>query len=215
MVSRSALSTLLPLISYLSCDALAFAYQTLPLHRRSKLQDHSSKRYFLTQTAHKRSRQSLWAAQDISAEDTALIIEDRVVGSGPAASPGDIVTVKYTGRLESNGKQFDAGTISFKLGEGKVIPGWEQGIENMQAGGSRKLIIPPELAYGRNGAGGGIIPPNATLLFDVELDGISAGPLAELIAATGIGSNPRTAVLFIFVGLIAYLVSSVTFPEDM
>jgi len=157
----------------------------------------------------------LWAAQDISAEDTGLIIEDLVVGSGPAASPGDIVTVKYTGRLKSNGKQFDAGTISFKLGEGKVIPGWEQGIANMQIGGTRKLTIPPELAYGRNGAGGGIIPPNATLLFNVELIGISNGSLAEVIAATGVGSNPRTAVLLVFVGLIAYLVSNVSFPEDM
>ena len=215
MVSRSALSTLLPLIVYLSCDALAFAYQTPPHHRCSKLQDLSSKRYFLTQTAHKRSQQSLWAAQDISAEDTGLIIEDLVVGSGPAASPGDIVTVKYIGRLQSNWKQFDAGTISFKLGEGKVIPGWEQGIANMQIGGTRKVTIPPELAYGRNGAGGGIIPPNATLLFNVELIGISNGSLAEVIAATGVGSNPRTAVLLVFVGLIAYLVSNVSFPEDM
>ena len=213
MVSR--LSTLLPLIVYLSCDALAFAYQTPPLHRRSKLQDLSSKRYFLTQTVQKRSRQSLWAAQDISAEATGLIIEDSVVGSGPAASPGDIVTVKYTGRLQSNGKQFDSGTISFKLGEGKVIPGWERGIESMQVGGTRKLIIPPDLGYGRSGAGGGVITPNATLLFDVELVGISAGPLAEVIAATGVGSNPRTAVLLVFVGLIAYLVSNVSFPEDM
>ena len=143
------------------------------------------------------------------------MIEEEVVGSGPAASPGDIVTVKYVGRLQSNGKQFDAGTISFKLGAGNVIPGWDQGIAMMQAGGLRKLVIPPKLAYGRNGAGGGIIPPNATLEFDVELVGISNGPLAEVMAATGIGSNPRTALLAVFVGLISYLLSNLTFPEDM
>jgi FKBP-type peptidyl-prolyl cis-trans isomerase len=144
-----------------------------------------------------------------------LIISEKVLGSGPAASPGDIVTVKYAGRLQSNGKQFDAGTISFKLGAGKVITGWDQGIAKMQVGGSRKLVIPPELAYGRNGAGGGIIPPNATLEFDVELVGISNGPLAEVLAAAGIGSNPRTVLLLVFFGIISSLLNNLTFPEDM
>ena len=149
------------------------------------------------------SRQGLFVAlNDDSQSPPSLIIEDIIAGSGPAASPGDIVTVKYTGRLQSSGKQFDAGTITFKLGAGRVIPGWDQGIESMQAGGgSRKLIIPPDLAYGRSGAGGGIIPPNATLEFDVELVGISNGPLAEVMAATGIGPNPRTALL---VGAVLY-----------
>ena len=85
----------------------------------------------------------------------------------------------------------------------------------MQAGGSRKLLVPPELAYGRSGAGGGIIPPNATLEFDVELVGISNGPLAEVVAATGIGPNPRTALLLVFGGLVSYLLSNLTFPEDV
>ena len=172
-------------------------------------------RHILSSTS-ARFRQRLSAAQSGNSQSSANVtINEKGPGSGPSASPGDIVTVKYVGRLQSNGKQFDAGTISFKLGAGKVIPGWERGIEKMQAGGSRKLLIPPELAYGRNGAGGGIIPPNATLEFDVELVGISNGPIAEVIAATGIGSNPRTALLVVFIGLISYLLSNLTFPEDM
>lgn len=65
----------------------------------------------------------MWAAQDVKEANYGVCVEDKVVGGGPAVIPGDIVTVKYTGRLQSNGKQFDAGTISFKLGEGKVITG--------------------------------------------------------------------------------------------
>jgi len=127
MVSKYALSTLILLIVivYFSCDALAFAYQSPPLLRRSKTQDLSSKRYFLTpkSVTGTRCRQTLWAAQDVKEANYGVCVEDKVVGGGPAVIPGDIVTVKYTGRLQSNGKQFDAGTISFKLGEGKVITG--------------------------------------------------------------------------------------------
>lgn len=164
-----------------------------------------------------RCRVLLSAAQTGNSQtDSNFIIDDQVVGSGPAATNGDIVTVKYTGRLQSNGKQFDAGTLSFKLGAGKVIKGWDLGIEGMKTnGGVRMLTIPPDMAYGRNGAGGGIIPPNATLLFEVELVGISNGLFAEAIAAAGLGSNPRTALFIIFVGLVSYLLSNLSFPEDM
>jgi FKBP-type peptidyl-prolyl cis-trans isomerase len=101
-----------------------------------------------------------------------LRITDVVVGTGAEASPGDTVIVHYRGTLE-DGSQFDAsydrGTpFSFPLGAGRVIKGWDEGVQGMQVGGKRKLVIPPDLGYGSRGAGG-VIPPNATLIFDVEL----------------------------------------------
>ena len=101
-----------------------------------------------------------------------LRITDVVVGTGAEASPGDTVVVHYRGTLE-DGSQFDAsydrGTpFSFPLGAGRVIKGWDEGVQGMQVGGKRKLVIPPDLGYGSRGAGG-VIPPNATLIFDVEL----------------------------------------------
>lgn len=101
-----------------------------------------------------------------------LRITDVVVGTGAKASPGDTVVVHYRGTLE-DGSQFDAsydrGTpFSFPLGAGRVIKGWDEGVQGMQVGGKRKLVIPPDLGYGSRGAGG-VIPPNATLIFDVEL----------------------------------------------
>ena len=101
-----------------------------------------------------------------------LMIEDLAVGDGAAAKHGDHVTVHYTGWLTS-GRKFDSSLdrrdpFSFALGRGNVIAGWDEGVEGMKIGGKRKLTIPPDLGYGPYGAGG-VIPPNATLVFEVEL----------------------------------------------
>lgn len=98
-------------------------------------------------------------------------VQNAVEGDGEEANTGDTVAVHYTGKLE-NGTVFDSSRsrgepIEFELGAGRVIKGWEIGIEGMKVGGTRTLVIPPELGYGPQGAGP--IPPNATLIFDVEL----------------------------------------------
>ena len=107
-----------------------------------------------------------------------LVKTDTVVGKGKEALAGRTVEVNYTGWLhdpkaeKQRGKQFDSsigrGPFSFPLGAGRVIPGWDQGVAGMKVGGKRTLVIPPELGYGARGAGG-VIPPNATLVFEVEL----------------------------------------------
>jgi len=101
-----------------------------------------------------------------------LVIEDLVVGNGATAAAGQRVSVHYTGWLQ-NGDKFDSSkdrgqAFMFSLGGGEVIRGWDEGVNGMKVGGKRKLTIPPELGYGARGAGG-VIPPNATLLFEVEL----------------------------------------------
>ena len=105
-----------------------------------------------------------------------LIVEDVLVGNGDEALSGKTVTVHYTGWLVEGGKagkKFDSSRdrndpFAFPLGKGKVIRGWDEGVAGMKAGGKRKLTIPPALGYGARGAGG-VIPPDATLLFEVEL----------------------------------------------
>jgi FKBP-type peptidyl-prolyl cis-trans isomerase FkpA len=101
-----------------------------------------------------------------------LQYEDLIVGTGKEATAGDFVIVHYTGRL-ANGKKFDSSVdrgepFTFQLGMGKVIKGWDQGVAGMKEGGKRKLIIPPELGYGAKGFPPDI-PPNAQLIFEVEL----------------------------------------------
>jgi len=103
---------------------------------------------------------------------------DLVVGTGALAGPGSLVTVAYTGwlhdssRPEAKGRQFDSNTAyQFRLGTGAVIRGWDQGVSGMRVGGQRRLVIPPDLAYG-NQSPGGIIPPNATLVFDITMNNV-------------------------------------------
>jgi FKBP-type peptidyl-prolyl cis-trans isomerase FkpA len=117
------------------------------------------------------------AAPQPAASVSELKIEDSKVGAGAVAETGKRVTVHYTGWL-TNGTKFDSSKdrgepFSFQLGAGEVIKGWDQGVAGMKVGGVRKLTVPPSLGYGANGAGG-VIPPNATLVFEVELLGVSS-----------------------------------------
>ena len=108
--------------------------------------------------------------------ESGLQYEDTIVGSGDIAQAGQQVTVHYTGWLYADGKKgskFDSSKdrhdpFAFSLGAGMVIRGWDEGVQGMKVGGTRVLIIPPELGYGARGAGG-VIPPHATLMFEVEL----------------------------------------------
>ncbi len=108
-----------------------------------------------------------------------LQITDTKVGDGPLPQPGQICIMHYTGWLYENGqkgKKFDSSVdrnepLEFPIGKRRVIAGWDEGVATMKVGGKRTLIIPPELGYGARGAGG-VIPPNATLIFDVELLGL-------------------------------------------
>ena len=106
-----------------------------------------------------------------------LTLEDLVVGDGPEAGPGP-VEVHYVGVAWSTGEQFDASwdrgdTFGFRLGAGQVISGWDQGVAGMKVGGQRRIVIPPALAYGKQGAGG-VIGPDETLVFVVDLLGVSS-----------------------------------------
>jgi FKBP-type peptidyl-prolyl cis-trans isomerase FkpA len=112
------------------------------------------------------------AAAEGTRMSNGLNIEDLKVGNGAEATSGKRVEVHYTGWL-TNGQKFDSSVdrgkpFGFQLGAGQVIKGWDQGVAGMKVGGKRKLTIPPDLGYGARGAGG-VIPPNATLVFEVEL----------------------------------------------
>lgn len=109
-----------------------------------------------------------------------VIINDTIEGDGEVAEPNDVVFVEYIGQLR-NGQVFDASNITgqvfqFTLGRGSVIPGWDQGIPGMKEGGTRRLVIPPILAYGPYGAGGGAIPPYSVLIFDIEMVEVVKAP---------------------------------------
>lgn len=114
---------------------------------------------------------SATSSAEVMTMENGLKIEDEVVGTGDAAVAGKSVTVNYLGTL-SDGTKFDSSydrnqTFTFNLGAGEVIKGWDEGVVGMKVGGKRKLTIPPELGYGSQDLG--IIPPNSTLIFEVEL----------------------------------------------
>ncbi|WP_089154188.1 FKBP-type peptidyl-prolyl cis-trans isomerase [Micromonospora sp. NBS 11-29] len=105
-----------------------------------------------------------------------LVVEDLTVGDGPEARAGQLASVHYVGVAHSTGREFDASwnrgeTFEFPLGGGQVIAGWDQGVIGMKVGGRRRLTIPPHLGYGARGAGG-VIKPNETLVFVVDLLGV-------------------------------------------
>ncbi|HUY69867.1 MAG TPA: FKBP-type peptidyl-prolyl cis-trans isomerase [Candidatus Tyrphobacter sp.] len=117
--------------------------------------------------------ESIKQTKDMPTETNGLQITDEIIGTGAEAKAGDTVTVNYVGTL-TDGKKFDSSydrnePFSFVLGAGQVIKGWDEGVAGMKVGGKRRLVIPPDLAYGNQSIGNGLIPANSTLIFEVEL----------------------------------------------
>ena len=122
-------------------------------------------------------------AANATTTPSGLRYTDIVVGKGAMPKSGQNVTVQYTGWL-TNGTKFDSSRdrnepFTFAIGQGNVIKGWDEGVATMRAGGRRRLTIPPDLGYGARGAGNGAIPPNATLIFDVD-QVVSRGPSTKI-----------------------------------
>jgi peptidylprolyl isomerase len=135
---------------------------------------------------------------NIETTASGLRFEEIEVGTGVQPKKGDFVQVHYTGWL-TNGTKFDSSLdrgqpFEFKLGAGQVIRGWDEGLSTMKVGGRRKLYIPPDLGYGARGAGG-VIPPNAELVFEVELLGIRSVELQIVEIEEGTGPQPREGQL--------------------
>jgi len=158
------------------------------------------------------------AGEPIEVDDTwtttasGLQYLDEKVGGGESLDKGNVVNVDYTGWTESNGKQFDTsdgrGPLSFAVGTGRVIPGWDEGVLGMKVGGKRRLSIPADLAYGENGAGPEI-PPNSRLQFVCELQSVSKG--FEAFAATFPGGKVNIVLgTVLLLSFIPYFL-----PEEM
>lgn len=154
-----------------------------------------------------------------------LRFRDEVVGDGDQPAKGDIVVVDYRGSLASSGTEFDSSysrnqPFSFELGKGRVIPGWDEGLSTMKVGGKRTLLIPPALGYGNREVGGGRIPANSELRFEVELRDVKSGPLASVSAkadstvqnvVANLGLNPFT---FFVVAFLALTVLPLFLPDE-
>mmetsp|Transcript_126058 Transcript_126058/g.362600 ORF Transcript_126058/g.362600 Transcript_126058/m.362600 type:complete len:205 (-) Transcript_126058:59-673(-) len=128
-----------------------------------------------------------------------LAWKDTKVGTGDPVEEGDVLTVAYTGYLWRNGKEFGSNkALTFKLGGGNVMPGFDAGVRGIREGGRRKIRVPPELAYQDKGAGNGKIPPNSDLEFDVEVTSVARGPVAGTVALVG---QNRLILFVILLGL--------------